>query len=251
MSRRRKVDIPPEEGAPAWMTTYGDMVTLVLTFFVLLFAMSTIDTKKWEAIAMSFSGNRIVAIEPLDPDLASKQLTEMVITPRPVSRPANNQDENVEQFNELFERIQSYIEDNGLDYQLGVSLSDNVIVLRVKDSALFDSGSSDIRSDAIEILNRVADLFDEYSDNLSGIKIEGHTDNVPIHTAKYNSNWELSVARASSVVQFLLRNTVIPPAKYELAGYGEYHPIAGNDTEDGKAKNRRVDFVITGIQNEG
>ncbi|MDR1620037.1 MAG: OmpA family protein [Clostridiales bacterium] len=233
-----------KSGAPAWMTTYGDMVTLVLTFFVLLFSFSTIDAKKWEAVVSSFTGNRLVVIEPLDPG-AVVQGFDMP-TPRPA--PSNTEEEK-DEFDELYERISNYIEENALTSQLAVDRSEGVILLTINDSALFDSGKDIIKPEAAELLRKVALIFDEYQDNIAQIRIEGHTDNVPIETAQFPSNWELSMGRASKVLQFFLANSIIPPPKYAGLGYGEYHPVASNDNEAGKARNRRVDFVIESIQN--
>lgn len=244
MSERKK---PPEEqepGAPAWMTTYGDMVTLVLTFFVLLFSFSTVDAKKWEGLVSSFSGMRLVAIEPLDPSSAVKGFD--MPTPRPTS--ALEAEQLKDEFDELYQRIQNYIDDNQLQSQLAVDKHEDVILLRVTESILFDSGRDIIKPEATELLRKVGLIFDEYEQSIAGIRIEGHTDNVPINTAQFESNWELSMARAVRVLRFYLANSIIEPPKYTVSGYGEYHPIATNDTEEGKAQNRRVDFVIQGMQ---
>lgn len=243
-SKKPQEDNPP--GAPAWMTTYGDMVTLVLTFFVLLFSFSTIDEAKWDDLVEAFTGIRFTVIQPLDP-YAAVQGFEMA-SPRPSPAQQNNvEQQQKEAFDELYERIKESIEENNLSSMLSVDKSEDVILLRMTDSALFDSGKADIKPDALDLLRMVSLIFDEYEPNIEGIRIEGHTDNVPIHTAQFESNWELSTARATRVLQVFLANSIIPPAKYTASGYSEYHPVATNETEDGKAKNRRVDFVIQGV----
>ncbi len=248
VSNRKKPEPPQEYGAPAWMNTYGDMVTLVLTFFVLLFSFSTIDAKKWEEIVNSFSGQRLVVVQPLDPKAAdSNEIIRTTPTPAITPEPSINNDIK-ERFDELYEKIQKHISENGLDLQLNVSKDDNLIVLRITDSALFDSGRDVIRTDALELLQSIVEIFDEYETAIKLIQIEGHTDNVPIHSAKFDSNWDLSTSRAVRVVQYFIDHSGISPMKYAASGYGEYHPVASNDTEEGKTKNRRVDFVITSTE---
>lgn len=241
---RKKPEVPKEEGAPAWMNTYGDMVTLLLTFFVLLFSFSTIDKRKWQEIVESFTGtNRVQAIAPLNPGEAT--VSGGVFNG--ISVPSEEEEEIKEHFDELLYKIKTHITENGLDMQLDAFKIDDTIILRITDSALFDSGKDEVREDAKVILRKVADIFIEYEDYISRIYIEGHTDNIPIHNAEFDSNWDLSTHRAVSVIKFLISSTGIEPGKYTAAGYGEYHPIATNSTPEGRAKNRRVDFVIESI----
>lgn len=246
MARKAREESKP--GAPLWMATYGDMVTLVLTFFVLLFSFSTIDAVKWKELVQSFTGNvRISVIQPLDPGAAVQGFD--LPSPRPTIKPIDeDQEKQKEAFDELYEKIKGTIEDNDLVSTLGVHKSDDVILLSITDSALFDSGKADIKPEAAELLRIVSLIFDEYEPNIQNVRIEGHTDNVPISNAHYKSNWELSTARATNVLQFFLANSIVPPVKYGASGYAEYHPVATNETEEGKAKNRRVDFVIQSVQ---
>lgn len=245
---KKKPEVPAEEGAPAWMNTYGDMVTLLLTFFVLLFSFSTIDSKKWQEIVESFTGmSRVQAIAPLNPGEATVGGGVFNNINWAVEEEDEEPEEVKEQFDELYYRIRTHITDNGLDMQLDAFKIDNTIILRITDSALFDSGKDEIREDAKQILSKVAAIFIEYEEYISRIYIEGHTDNIPIHNAEFDSNWDLSTHRAVSVIKYLIDNTGIEAAKYTAAGYGEYHPIASNDTPEGRAKNRRVDFVIESI----
>ncbi len=247
MNRRKSPEAPSEEGAPAWMNTYGDMVTLLLTFFVLLFTVSTVDAKKWQEIVQSFTGQRIVAIAPLDPGEPQEGDADLVRskTPPPTPEPTPfNIEKDKDDFSRLFQSIKIHIVENSLDTQLNVHRENQVIILHITESALFDSGKDAIRQDARELLSSIVEIFDEYEGTIELIQIEGHTDNVPIHSARFESNWELSTSRAVKVVKYFLDNSSIAPMKYAASGYGEYRPIAGNDSEEGKAKNRRVDFVI-------
>lgn len=248
--KRRKVEPPQEEGAPAWMNTYGDMVTLVLTFFVLLFSFSTIDAKKWEQIVNSFSGTHIVAIAPLDPGEVPPHNTETEDEAKSVEAkniPAASIAKQKVLFDELYKQIKQHIIDNQLETQLNVTKNEYVIILRITDSALFDSGKDLIKPNAKPMLQEVSKIIDSHDDVIKRITIEGHTDNVPISSLRFRDNWDLSACRAGSALQFVESVTDIDSAKFAVCGYGEYRPVASNDTEEGKAKNRRVDFVIESI----
>lgn len=254
MRNRKKPEPPEEEGSPAWMNTYGDMVTLLLTFFVLLFAFSTIDAQKWEEIVSSLSGTPFVAIQALDPgdvkadvqplDETSWDLPEP--TPAPTTVEGMNVEEVKERFDELYEKIKAHIEQKGLESKLNVEKLDNAILMRMNESALFNSGSDVIMPDAKEILPAICEIILQYDKLISRIRIEGHTDTVPIQNSKFKDNWELSQARAYSVLQYLLTMNM-DPVKMWPVGLGEYHPVDVNTTELGKARNRRVDFVIESI----
>ena len=247
-SSRKKPEEPQEEGAPAWMNTYGDMVTLVLTFFVLLFAFSTVDAQKWKEIVQSFSGNRaFTAIDMVNPpDASYGDLEEILASPGSEKTP-NAQLKGMsvkEQFDELYQKIKENILYNGLEAALQVSKSKELIVIRITDQAVFDSGSDEIRQGSLPMLQSILQIFDTYQEAIDQILIEGHTDNVPVKSLRFRSNWELSTARAVTMVEYCIENSSVSPIKYAASGYGEYHPVASNDTEEGKAKNRRVDFVI-------
>lgn len=255
MRFRKKKEPLQEEGAPAWMNTYGDMVTLLLTFFVLLFSFSTIDAQKWEEIVSSLSGTPFVAIRAIDPgDVKGEILTELNADPTPTPTPPPEMDANVqeikERFDELYEKIKTHIEENNLGNLLNVEEQENAILIRMSDSALFDSGKDFLKTDAKMILGSLCVIIEEYDELIRRIRIEGHTDNVPIHNARFADNWELSASRALVVVRYMLSITNIEPPKFIPMGYGEYHPVDSNNTAAGRASNRRVDFVLESILKE-
>ena len=263
MRSRKKPEEPHEEGSPAWMNTYGDMVTLLLTFFVLLFSFSTIDADKWEDIVKSFSGIQLVAISPLDPNAPeSEEESEgkFVITsstPAPTETPANdafsaaNVEEIKERFEELYEKIKNHIEENQLGYILNVEYVDeNTILLRMSDSAFFDSGKANISQEARVALGEVCGIIVEYNDLIKMIHIEGHTDNVPQEGPVYEDNWALSYGRADTVRKYIFSETEINQALVSVTYYSEYQPVAENDTAEGRKQNRRVDFVIESVLKE-
>mgnify|MGYP000203416978 CR=1 FL=1 len=262
MRGRRKPSEPQEEGSPAWMNTYGDMVTLLLTFFVLLFSFSTIDAAKWEEIVNSFAGMpHLVAITELDPNMPDSPdrsdrfvitSPEPAETPSPSPAPPEQANLNVielkERFDELYERIKNYIESNDLGYILNVEyIDENTILVRMSDSAFFDSGSAHLDDDAKIVLDVVCGMIEEYTSLLRTIRIEGHTDNVPIRNVMYEDNWELSMDRSDTVRKFILGVSEIDPGLLVASYYGEYRPVATNDTAEGRAQNRRVDFIIESV----
>lgn len=264
--RDKKVAPPQEEGSPAWMNTYGDMVTLLLTFFVLLFSFSTIDVQKWKDIVNSFAGQQIISAIP-DPGNTGNStsgpgdLEEWLNSlgdgeDSPGESDASGEGDEGEDttgagateltFVELYEEIKEHIETHGLESMLGLSKNGDVITLRISDSALFDSGQADIKDESLELLAQVGAIFAKYQASIQMIRIEGHTDNVPISrfNTKYKDNWDLSTSRAGSVLRYFIETSDLEQNQFSVMGYGEFYPVASNDTEEGRAQNRRVDFVI-------
>ncbi len=145
----------------------------------------------------------------------------------------------------LMESINSYIDEVGDADDLSVMKeNDNKIILRVNTSILFDSGRAEVKQEAVTILDKIGDILSIYDESILEVRIEGHTDNVPMTSGLFESNWELSSIRAVNVLKKVLDNTTLNPKKIHAAGYAEFNPIADNDTSAGRAKNRRVDFVI-------
>lgn len=264
---RKKPQKKQEEGVAAWLGTYGDMITLVLTFFILLYSFSSIDALKWERLVSSFTGTPFIAVQALDPNRAGplsrmseeteeqkeaekedieKEDDEEKKDPKTDDSAANVVDVK-EKFDELFHKIATHIKDNGLDMKLNVEKEEDFIILHITDSTLFNSGKAYIKPEARIMLGNVSNIFVEYDSIIKMIRIEGHTDNRQIHTAQYESNWELSIDRAVNVLRYFLDGSKIEDGKFSAVGYGEYHPIADNDTREGRSQNRRVDFLIESI----
>jgi chemotaxis protein MotB len=266
MAKRQKKKKQEEEGVAPWLATYGDMITLVLTLFVLLYSFSSIDAVKWDRLVSSLSGTPFVAIQALDPsrigpdsranedledttesenDAAEEE--EHEVEARPTDGNSSDADTVKEQFDELYMKISEHIKNNQLETKLNVEKLDDFIILHITDSTLFSSGKAYIKPESKEMLHKVADLFAEYNSIIKIIRIEGHTDNRPIHNDEFKSNWELSTTRAVNVLRYFLGITDIENNKFCASGYGEYHPIATNDTKEGRSINRRVDFLIESI----
>jgi len=226
--KRRRAD---ENNTGNWLTTYSDLVTLLLCFFVLLFSFSEIDAQKFRTIMSSFQGGKGAfdggttielndEIEPFDGAL----------------------EEDLEKLKKLLEE---YADSIGLGTEITLSVEERGLIIRFMDNVLFDSGKADLKPESIEILKSVAEILnrDEFKDRL--IKVEGHTDTDPIlYSAKFPTNWELSAIRATNVLRYLVETENIDGNRISSSGYSFYRPIAPNDTKENKSKNRRVDMVI-------
>jgi chemotaxis protein MotB len=217
------------------MTTYSDLVTLLLCFFVLLFSFSVIDAMKFEAIIRSFQGSLGILDggKTIDEDQYISQALES-------SRLLREQQE-AESMEWLYRQLDEYIQQNNLEGTVVLGVEERGLLIRFKDQVLFDSGKAVIRKDGEPIVQSIGEILKQ---NDRAIRVEGHTDNVPMHSLLYPSNWELSTARAVNVVKYFIEKVGIAPTRLSAAGYSEYHPIADNDTAENRQKNRRVDVVI-------
>ncbi len=241
--KRQKSQDEQKQGLPEWMGTYGDMVTLLLTFFVMLFAMSTVNEQKFEQIVNSIQGSLGIQMQgkSINDDALvadgidnALELNEMIEN----MNPENNDNEDMQ---ELFVQIQNYINENNLGDSVVISQEEPGLLIRFKENVLFDSGKADLKSGAKDILDDISEILKAFDKH---IRVEGHTDNVPIHNREFPSNWELSARRAANVVRYFIEGNKIEPTRLSLSGYGEYHPVADNSTLEGRQKNRRVDVVI-------
>lgn len=243
MSKKQKC---PEGGggAPEWMATYGDLVTLLMCFFVLLFAFSEIDAQKFTAVMQSFqgsagvlqSGQALDAAEMVFDGMPENETTKEKITSEQVTELA--------ELAELAEKIEKYKEETGLDIDIQVTIEERGLVITFPDNALFDPAKADLKDQAILTLEFMSEVLstDVFKERL--IRIEGHTDNVPINTVRFPSNWELSTIRATTVLRYFTETKQMDPDRFIASGYGEYRPVESNDTPQGRGQNRRVDIVV-------
>lgn len=253
MSRFRKPK-KQEEGAPAWMVTFSDLVTLLLVFFVLLYSFSVIDKMKFQQFIASFQGSGILekGPEPLDgPPEPPKQ--DQLLDDTTLDNATELEDIGKMDIQELQElamdnplvevylAVISYLETNQLQDTVEVRFEKRGIALEIKDRILFDSGSAYLKPNARKVLNSLAPLLKDLSYMIS---VEGHTDDRPIHTSQFPSNWELSVARALSVVKFFIEDFKLDPQKFAVVGLGEYHPVVPNNSPGNWQLNRRVIIVV-------
>lgn len=237
MARKRVAD-EPKAGAPEWMATYGDMVTLLLVFFVLLFSFANLDVQKFKAIAVSMNGSLGVL------DSGATVNMESLVGSFPNDSPT----EENEEFKKLYGEMNEYIKENNLAESITLRLDERGLLVRFTDNVLFDSGKADMESKAREIINKVAEIIKQ---NDNSVRVEGHTDNVPISTSRFPSNWELSTTRAVNVVKYLIEENGIEAKRLSASGYADQHPVDDNNTIEGRRNNRRVDMVILKSEKNG
>lgn len=268
MARNRK-PVEEEESSYNWMDTYGDLVTNLLCFFVMLYAMSNIDEAKWQALVDAFSQEPTAPAAPVfDISFAREEaisnIDPMVNYENRGKEEENNQspdagevfdtsaqEEIDEAFERLYQSILDFIDANGLQDNMSVERTEDVIVVRFGEVFLFRSGEATLIDDGSELLRKITVLVSNNISAIEEITIEGHTDNIPINTSRYQSNWELSTARAASVLQKILEFEIIEPKMMTASGCGEYWPVDTNDTVEGRARNRRVDIVLEKITEKG
>lgn len=245
MERKRQKN--EDKGAPKWMVTFSDLMTLILVFFILLFSMSVVDATKFRAVAESFQQRAIfdfypsvVPFEnPAEDITVKRDPSDDVVDPL---KDQNNKDADNQELVQLFEEVQEFLEQNQLTDFISASKDDRGVVLVLQERPLFQSGEAQILDGAKPFLGKVADLLEKIP-NL--VKVEGHTDSVPMNTFRYPSNWELSGARASSVIRYLLESGDLEPHRFLAVGYADTRPVAPNTTPENLAKNRRVVIVIS------
>jgi chemotaxis protein MotB len=235
MIRKRVQDIPSSNSMP-WMTTYADMVTLLLCFFILLFSMSSVQRQKFDSALGSIQG-AIGVLDGAQPSIFTPEHGSMTTTEGNMSLIARE----LAQLETMGKDFQRELELKGMGGKVSIGLEERGLVLRFADSVLFDVGSAELRNEAVEVVMAIGDLLKTVNNQ---IRVEGHTDNWPIDTLQFPSNWELSTGRATKVVRFLEETCAIPSNQLQAAGYGSHRPIASNDTAEGRQKNRRIDVII-------
>lgn len=241
MKRPRSSEDGGHEGAGMmrWLLTYADMITLLLALFIVLYSQSQINAAKFEAVAAAVRAALGGASErpaPVPtPASVGRLPIEGSLRVAPGSPPAVTLEQQMAQFLDAIRRA-------GLQESTRVLRENAGIVIRLPDDILFETGSADLRPDALPTVVRLAGIINQVHG--TAVRVEGFTDSRPIHTPQFPSNWELSVARALSVVQALIASGVAPE-RLSAAGFGPYHPVATNATPEGRAQNRRVEILVT------
>lgn len=264
---KKKQDEPPK-GSPAWMATFSDLMNLLLCFFVLLFSMSSVDPVKYEELVASlsssfsiFSGGAqaigegklissgVSQLNQLDEyfsNAGKASETDEVDDGDPMKEYKEElEKQQREKAEQLYEEVIEQTEKQAIADSVSVQMDTEAyqfVQISLNGAILFDSASADVKQSALPILTRVGDILQHYKGYQ--IKIEGHTDSIPISSSKYQDNMELSQDRALSVFRYLRDSKNIDPTKLESSGKGEYEPIASNRTAEGRAKNRRVEIKI-------
>ncbi len=226
VSRRNSKNEAPEN-LERWLLTYSDLITLLLAFFVVMYSMSQVDNKKFgkvsDALNTVLRGGESILRYQLEPIKNGHGLLKL----------GNLRMVQV--------RIEERFKQLGKQEELQTEITERGLVVHILESALFDRGSAALKPRAMEVLDLIGDQLQGRPNH---IRVEGHTDDYPIQTNVYPSNWELSSARATTVVRYYAENHAIPPDRISALGYGEFRPIAANNSPENRARNRRVDVVI-------
>ena len=248
----KKQKHPEHVNHERWLISYADFITLLFAFFVVMFAVSQVDSKKAGRFQDSFSLAVGLSTDkgylPRQENDSSPFQASMMPLRELYENMPNKDGPNFEKpkFPAELADIQRILEakQEALQSMNGVKIirRGNELVLRLDATALFDSGDDKIKPDAIQSLDVITE---QVKDRNVQVRVEGHTDDVPIKTLRFRSNWDLSTARATSVVQVLAKRSQIDPKRFAAIGYGEFRPIAPNDGAVNRAKNRRVDFVVS------
>lgn len=223
--KRKKDDI----NSNSWMDTYADTITLLLTFFILLYSFSTIDNEKLKAVAYSLK-SQVSGEEPITIDETDKNIDN--ITPRIGAK---------SEYDILVEKITKLLQQNGLTDLVKIREEDAGVILQIGDNIMFDTADARLKGESKKVLDVVSSLIPKINNE---IMIQGHTDNRPIKSSQYESNWELSTARAFAVLKYFINDKHLDPKRFSATGYGEYRPIVENSSEENMEINRRVDILI-------
>jgi len=254
---------PPHVNHERWLVSYADFITLLFAFFVVLYSSSQVDKRKAGHLALAIQ----VAFQELGVFQASStkvpvkdddampfekvQIVENIVRDTDLKRivnpmkgalssasPSPAQSQSLQQAQD---EIQKALDPEIQRHEVAMSVRSEGLVVSLREMGFFDSGSATLRVSSLDAISRLAEVLKQRPENL---RIEGHTDTIPIHTARFANNWELSTARATGLIQLLITNYGILPARLSVAGYAQFHPVSSNETPEGRAQNRRLDVVI-------
>lgn len=268
MSKKHKHDDHEEHVDESWLIPYADLMTLLLALFIVLYAMNSVDIKKFEQMSQAFKialndGGGIMNMPSItqdgdDTDKKKKDDENKDSQNQQEQQNQENQQNQEDQlseselqelikreeaeFEDLKKKIDAYIEKNGLVSDLETHLNLSQLVITISDNALFAPAQANLKPEARELAVAIATMLQEYPDY--DVVVAGHTDDTPINNSQFRSNWDLSTIRAVRFLDVMLENKNIDPKRVSATGYGENHPVADNDTVENKAKNRRVEVSI-------
>lgn len=257
---RRKED--PPKGSPAWMNTFADLMNLLLCFFVMLFSMSSVNEEKFEKVIASFQstfsilpggGASIGEGELISSGISQLENFDSYYNQQLSSQSDGQTEEEkdiieayeqqeLEESEDMAQQLENALSQYGIQDDVEVDFNAEYVTLNMNGALLFDSASAELRDEAYPLVNKLGKILVTYDNNI--IEVEGHTDNVPIHSSKYEDNNVLSMYRALAVANYLRDTTTLDPAYIKSSGRGEYVPIADNATPEGRARNRRVEIKI-------
>lgn len=248
--KRHKKEHHEEHMDETWLVPYSDILTLLLALFIILFAAGQIDQKKYERIMAGFnsaftggtsvfeSSNKL-ELDITDDNMGKNNEPVTTETDSVLSAARAKEERDM---TEMKEKIDQYIKANNLTAQLETRITEEMLMISIRDYALFDSGSAMVKTEAQKLAYIIADILRQYPNYK--VEVAGHTDNLPINTAEFPTNWDLSSRRSLNFLKYLLQSNGLDQSRFRSIGYGEFQPIAANTTEDGRAKNRRVEVNI-------
>ncbi len=242
----------------SWLIPYADLLTLLLALFIVLFASSQVDQKKLDQVRLSFRSaldggtSFFENMNPISSDSEINKSIRSQKTTGPDGRDMRSQSSDkekqqkiqkeTEQLEQLKQKLDGYIEKNNLNAELKTVLDRQQLKIVISDTTLFASGSATMKQESRAIAATISTMLEQYKQ--FDVVVGGHTDNRPINTAQFSSNFHLSAARALNFMAVILENKNVGENRFWSAGYGEYEPVAKNDTDAGRARNRRVEVSI-------
>ena len=250
MARKKKAE--EHENLERWLVSYADFITLLFAFFVTMYASSRVDEQKMgsavESLQRALGAVIAVPVPSRQAGVFHDYANPVQVTIVPIGAPHGKEVEKLAQ--EVKKKIEGPQGKGGKKagaqaYQVSLLVQERGLVIRISDQFFFHTGEAAIRPEVRPFLKAIGQTLQDMDNS---IRIEGHTDNVPINTVQFPSNWELSTARATTIIRYFLTNFQFDPQKLSAAGYGEYRPVAANDTPEGRDQNRRVDVVILNSQ---
>ncbi len=237
MARKPKQE--PPENHERWLITYADLITLLLVFFIIMYAMSKIDTEKYTVLsqALNFQFTKADAILPNGQGVIGQ------ISPKAGDSKAKEENDKKEkELQELLQKVKAYIEEQQLQTQVSATDTPRGVAITLNDLFLFDLGKADLKQASYPILEKLASFLPTLNVDIS---IEGHTDNLPLATGSaYRDNWGLSNARSLSVLRYFIYNTGLDKNKFISTAYADTRPKVPNDSDENRSKNRRVEIIV-------
>lgn len=217
------------EGAPAWMTTFSDLMSLLLCFFVLIVSMSSVDPQEFEKASGALQGSLGILSE----DPSTMELVHIIVP--------KVSDVDVGEIATAISELQDFVEQQKQQESIEVVITSDGIAIRLLTPLLFDRGMAELKPRGMPYLAKVFALAKGWDNTL---RVAGHTDDLPVNNTLFDTNWDLSYARAKSVIDFGISYSDVPPERFSAVGYGEYRPAYPNDTEEHRSRNRRIEIFI-------
>lgn len=251
MARRRPQKPKEESASEAWLLPYSDLLTLLLALFIVLFAMnSAVKPDDTEAVMATFrhgfNAGGVSFLKNMGPGSGGNAAYQQ--KDQKQDRSVDNYVAENDKLQKEKDKLDAYIKDNKLSGEVSTELLENGLMIRIKEKALFTSGSADLTNDSEKLSVVIAGMLGEIKENVS---ISGHTDDVPISNSRYPSNWELSSQRALNFMKDIFtKNPQLNPSRFQATGYSQYRPISPNDSPEHRAQNRRVEILIERTYND-